>query len=65
MTNLQFYISLGVPVMLILIGMLSNHSRFNRLESQLGDIGRDVKADIRILNSIALEHAQRLTKLEK
>lgn len=51
--------------MLILIGMLSNHSRFNRLESQLGDIGRDVKADIRILNSIALEHAQRLTKLEK
>ena len=65
MTITQFYLAIGVPTLLILIGMLSNHSRFNRIESQLMQMSGDIRADLRILNSIAYEHAQRLTKLEK
>lgn len=51
MTNLQLALSIGIPCLLILIGMFQNHARFsaidNRftaLESRLDRMGSDLNA---------------------
>jgi len=76
MTDQQLYLTIGIPSILVLISwassLLTNNSRFKALESQINDVKADIRIltaeirdDVRRLNDLALEHAQRLTKLER
>lgn len=43
MTNLQLLVSIGIPSILILVGILFNHARFNTIEGRLISIEGDLR----------------------
>ena len=43
MTNLQLVLSIGIPSLLIMVGMFLNNARFNSIESRLISIEGDLR----------------------
>ncbi len=43
MTNLQLVLSIGIPSLLILIGIFLNNARFNSVEARLASIEGDLR----------------------
>lgn len=44
MTNLQLVLSIGIPSLLILVGMFLNNSRSNTLEGRIDRLGSELNA---------------------
>ena len=62
MTNLQFWLAMCIPTLipsgLVLYSIIRNDANVESLRN-------DLRADVRILNNIAYDQVQRITKLEK
>lgn len=43
MTNLQMVLTIGIPSLLVLVGIFLNHARFNGLEARLTTIEGDLR----------------------
>ncbi len=46
MTNLQLVLTIGIPSLLILVGMFLNNSRSNTLEGRIDRLGTELNARI-------------------
>jgi hypothetical protein len=46
MTNLQLVLTIGIPSLLILVGMFLNNSRSNTLEGRIDRLGSELNARI-------------------
>jgi hypothetical protein len=44
MTNLQLALSIGIPSLLVLVGIFLNNARFSVIESRLDRMGSDLNA---------------------
>jgi len=65
MSSQQFYIALGVPSLLILVGWMINFQGYKMMADRFDELRKDVKAETQTLRTIAYEHVQRTVKLEK
>ncbi len=65
MSNEQFYIALGIPSFLILVGWMINFQGYKMMADRFDELRKDVKAETETLRTIAYEHVQRIVKLEK
>jgi len=72
MNNVQLYIAVGLPTVMVLVGIFLNQRSFDRLESSLG--GRmdrlearldRIEADLREFFRTLGQHDARLDNLEK
>jgi len=72
MNNVQLYIAVGLPTVMVLVGIFLNQRSFDRLESSLG--GRmdrlearldRIEADLREFYRTLGQHDARLDNLEK
>jgi hypothetical protein len=72
MNNVQLYIAVGLPTVMVLVGIFLNQRSFDRLESNLG--GRmdrlearldRIEADLREFYRTLGQHDARLDNLEK
>jgi len=51
MTNLQLVLSIGIPSLLILVGIFLNNARFNSIETRLTTMEGDMRQFYRDLGS--------------
>jgi len=60
MTNVQFYLSLGVPGLLMLVTLIVNVTYFNSLQSQMNSL----RSGLDLLTGKIIDLVDRISKLE-
>jgi hypothetical protein len=68
MSNAQVYIAVGLPTLMVLVGMFLNQRAFDRLEGRVDRIEARldrIKADLREFYRTLGQHDARLDNLEK
>jgi len=72
MNNVQLYIAVGLPTVMVLVGIFLNQRSFDRLESSLGgrmdrlEVRLDrIEADLREFYRTLGQHDARLDNMEK
>ncbi len=61
MTNEQLWLAIGIPTVTVLIGILLNQLRMNRMENRL----QVIEGDLRRFWQILGEHSAKIENLER